>query len=202
MPTRYRPALAGRETTRQGEEMRWRGIGLMASVCTTTGRLTFRRFCWPFEPTALKRLLALLHPEAEAKHQTWRIHARLSSGVIAVSARSAKAPPNMHPHLPRLSSSLSGQTLLLLRTTTDLHVAINKRRCVLEQAPFFPSAVCQENQIIPPNHCIHTNRLSQPVSTIKHGLLVRPFQCPHIDTPVSPSQIEPLAVKVHKCQRD
>jgi len=58
MPTRYRPALAGGETTQQGEEMGWKGMGMMASVCTNIGRLTFtpmdvsagrwtRRLCRP-----------------------------------------------------------------------------------------------------------------------------------------------------------
>ena len=44
MPTRYRPALAGEDETlrhRQSEEMRWKGIAMMESVCTAIGRLTF-----------------------------------------------------------------------------------------------------------------------------------------------------------------
>ena len=41
MPTRYRPALARGETARQGEETQWKGMAMMASVCTAIGRLTF-----------------------------------------------------------------------------------------------------------------------------------------------------------------
>lgn len=165
------------------------------------------RFCWPLDPTALStgsgclRRRPLISTNQKHQRHMQTFERRHRSCIIGAVRESPRAPPDMHPLLPRLSSSLSGQTLLLLRTTTDLHVATNKRRCVFEQALFFPSAVRQQksNLTSKPLHTYIHTVFPHPVS--KHGLIIRPIQCPRIDTPVSPSKVEPLAVKVHKCER-
>ena len=185
MPTRYRPALAGGETTQQGEEMGWKGMGMMASVCTTIGRLTFtpmdvsagrwtRRLCrpalWLFaRSTRPRRPLISTNRKHQRHMQTFERRHRSCIGAVRESPR---APPDMHPLLPRLSSSLSGQTLLLLRTTTDLHVATNKRRCVFEQALFFPSVVRQQKSNLA-SKSLHTSTPSSP-SCLHHQSWLHP----------------------------
>jgi hypothetical protein len=83
---------------------------MMMSV-SATGRLTFRRFClWPFVPPDLDRLF-YLHARLGGK--------RLADTPIVPGAACRRVPREPHPmlaHLRRLSSTLSGQTLLMLRT--------------------------------------------------------------------------------------
>jgi len=83
MPTRYRPALAGEDETlrhRQSEEGRWKGIAMMASVCTAIGRLTFT----PMDvsvavgpDTALNRLFALCTLK-QSQTPNWTLQAGLA----------------------------------------------------------------------------------------------------------------------------
>lgn len=194
MPTRYRPALAGEETNRQGEEMCWKGMGMMASVCTTIGRLTFRRFSGRWTRRLCRPALAVTldfnKPQTFDDTPLGRRHQNNRRGP-------PEPLPICTPTCLAYQAAYQGKHYCCY-VLTHLHVATNKRRRLLEQALFCSSAARHKNPTLPPNHCIHTHCLPHPVPIIEHGLI----QCPRIDPPVSAGETEPLAVKVHKRQRD
>jgi len=114
MPTRYRPALAVEDATGRENALERDGHGDDA-VCVHYWPFNLQTFLCPLVPRRLST--GCLHSVERARHPNTASTARLEDALIVNACRRVPPEPRLLlAHLRRLSCTLSGQTLLMLRT--------------------------------------------------------------------------------------